>query len=107
MVDFLPTKPPTNIDRTSRRVSRSLEPVDDAAHDRLDAEPGAMFAIWGALRSALVASIRTKTKQVEGLESHINIHRIMHLTIICPSFVAGNVCMQEFKAPESEEDYKQ
>ena len=52
------------------------------------------------LRSVLVVSIRKK-RQVEGLKSHIQIHRIMCQIIVNRIVFAGNVCMREFKAPGS------
>ena len=39
--------------------------------------------------------------QIEGLQSHIQIHRIMCQSIVNPSFFSGKVSMQEFKAPGS------
>ena len=43
--------------------------------------------------------IRPASFSLEGLRSHIQIHRITCETIVNQACVSGNVCMQEFKAP--------
>ena len=49
------------------------------------------------LQSVLTISIRTTI--IDGLRSHVQMHRVICKTLIIPTFVSGNVCMQEFKAP--------